>query len=78
MHPAGESFLFDQEQKYRSVARKKEQTSGHLLDQQHPSIMAQIGNFFNMLNHIRRIRIQVTFEYQEPCPETVVGYKPTI
>lgn len=73
MHPAGESFLFEQEQKYRSAAQKREQMRSSFVGQHQPSLMARIGTFFHMLNHVRRIRIQVTFDYQETCPETVVG-----
>ena len=78
MHPAGESFLFEQEQKYRSEKKKKAALNSHFLRQPQPSIATRLGNFLSTLNHIRRIRIQVTFEYQDLGSEAVVGYKPTV
>ncbi len=64
MHPAGESFLFDHEQGLRAAARER-QLKTNTVARRRPRLLTRIKNFFQMLNHVRCIHIEVTFEYQE-------------
>lgn len=73
MHPAGESFLFEQEQRYRSAARERARKHSYLMTPRRPHLLTRIHKFFQVLNHVRRIRIEVTFDYQESRPKTAGG-----
>ena len=33
--------------------------------------LAKTSQFFQLLNNVRKIRVQISFEVQEPCPDGV-------
>ncbi len=67
MHPAGESFLFEQRLR---AAKKGQSMVNHRPVRHRPRLLVRINKFFQTLNHVRRIRIEVTFDYQEARPES--------
>lgn len=71
MHnPASESYRFDQflENKHFGDLERERQIDEAYTGQREP-LLSRIGRFFQVLNHVRRIRIEVKVDYIEVRPE---------
>ncbi len=73
MNLAEESHIFDHQQysQSRFANLERERLIDEALAPHRSHILARISDFIQILNHVRRIRIEVTFDYQETSPETV-------
>ncbi len=68
---AKESYLFEYHQREQlAELEKRRQINAALPERRRSHVPAQFHNFWHTLDHIRRIRIEVTFNYQETHPET--------
>lgn len=71
MNLAKESYLFEYEQRLQLAnLDRRRMINEALVEQRHPRLITRIAKFFQTLNHLRRIRIEVTFDYQEMHPVT--------
>ncbi len=73
MNQAKESFLFDHQLHLRSADLKRGRTLNRTFVKRRPRTLARINHFVHILNHVRRIRIEVTFDYKE-VPTEAAGY----
>ena len=71
MNLASDSYLFEHQQRLQFTDPERERMINEALVARRSHFHSQIVNFFQTLNHVRRIRIEVTFDYQESHPKTV-------
>ncbi len=67
---AQESHLFEHQQRHQFANLERQHMINEALVKLHPPILSRISKFAHTLNRVRRIRIEVTFNYQEPHLET--------
>ncbi|MCP4423870.1 MAG: hypothetical protein GY803_05205 [Chloroflexi bacterium] len=68
---AKEAYLFEYEQRFQHHDLERRRLINEALSpQRQPHILNRISAFFQTLNHVRRIRIEVKFEYREAHPRT--------